>query len=69
MFEFAVIVVFMLVVAFGTEPAARSNGAARWARKAWLRLNHFRPQDPRKSEEPVAGEERFVMAARGAPHH
>ena len=41
----------------------------RPARKAWLRHNHFRPQGPRKSEEPVAGEERFVMAARGAPHH
>lgn len=70
MLEFAVIVVFMLVVAIGTEPVGRRYGiATRGTGRTWMRLNHFRPQDPRRTEEPVAGEDRFVMPARGAPHH
>ncbi|WP_068165114.1 hypothetical protein [Rhodococcus phenolicus] len=70
MVEFAVIVVFMLAVAAVTEPVGRRHGAAtRWVRAARLRLNHFRPQDPRRSEEPVAGEVAFTMSTRGAPHH
>jgi hypothetical protein len=70
MFEFAGIVAIMLVVAVGTEPVGRRSGTApRWVRAARLRLNHFRPQDPRKSGEPVAGEDLLTMRARGAPHH